>query len=404
MKRIKTLLLTAVVTITYHYSFAQTTNTFPATGSAGIGTTSPLSLLHITGNVGSTDILRLGNTDASDGRSTILFTSSKGPQSWQFGENPGGGAGLFGLRDMTTSGFPIRFVVNTSGYMGIGTIAPTFLLSVGGNASSVSGGQSSVQYFPSSTSGIYGGHVTQLIASPAAASSGFYYGVLGEAGDGTGITSSFTNTITAVGGSTIHRGTGNITTLITFLATSPVITNGGTVSNAYGLYINNIKSTGITNSYGVFQSSASDPNYFAGNVGIGLANPQNKLDVNGTIHSKSVLVDLNGWSDYVFKKDYPLLSLGEVKAYIDQNHHLPEMPSEQEMIKNGLNVSEMNKLLTKKVEELTLYLIEKDLKDQEHRAEIAEQKKELGAMHCQLKLQEEKLNKLEAQIKTLSQK
>ncbi len=103
----------------------------------------------------------------------------------------------------------------------------------------------------------------------------------------------------------------------------------------------------------------------AGNVGIGKTNPQNKLDVNGTIHSKSVLIDLNGWSDYVFKKEYRLPSLTEVKTYIDQHQHLPEIPSEREMVKNGLDVSEMNKLLMKKVEELTLYLIEKDQQDEE---------------------------------------
>ncbi len=39
-----------------------------------------------------------------------------------------------------------------------------------------------------------------------------------------------------------------------------------------------------------------------GNVGIGQTNPQNKLDVNGTVHSKAVNIDLNGWSDYVFKR------------------------------------------------------------------------------------------------------
>ncbi|NVM62182.1 hypothetical protein FHW88_000458 [Mucilaginibacter sp. SG538B] len=96
----------------------------------------------------------------------------------------------------------------------------------------------------------------------------------------------------------------------------------------------------------------------SGNVGIGITNPQNKLDVNGTIHSKSVLIDLNGWGDYVFKKGYHLRPLNEVKDYIDKNQHLPEIPSEQEMAKKGLNVSEMNILLMKKVEELTLYLIE----------------------------------------------
>lgn len=400
-KTLLTLILSAIVSATFAQWTTSSPNIYYNTGNVGIGTTSPLSLLHITGNVGSTDILRLGNTDATDGRSTILFTSSKGPQSWQFGENPGGGVGTFGLRDMTTSGFPIRFVVNTSGYMGIGTTAPTFLLSVGGNASSVSGGQSSVQYIPSSTSGIYGGHVTQLIASPAAASSAFYYGVLGEAGVGTGVTSNFTNSIVGVGGSTIHRGTGNITTLITFLATSPVITNAGTVSNAYGLYINNIKSTGITNSYGIFQSSANDPNYFAGNVGIGLANPANKLDVNGTIHSKSVLVDLNGWSDYVFKKDYPLLSLSEVKAYIDQNQHLPGIPSEQEMIKNGLNVSEMNKLLTKKVEELTLYIIQENKDKTALKEELSNQQNANQAMERRLDAQADEIKTLKLQLQAI---
>jgi hypothetical protein len=114
-----------------------------------------------------------------------------------------------------------------------------------------------------------------------------------------------------------------------------------------------------------------------GNVGVGIAVPQNKLDVNGTIHSKAVNIDLNGWNDYVFKKDYQLRSLSEVKAYIDQNQHLPEIPSEQEMIKKGLDVSEMNKLLMKKVEELTLYLIDEHKKNKDQQEQINELNKKL---------------------------
>jgi hypothetical protein len=76
------------------------------------------------------------------------------------------------------------------------------------------------------------------------------------------------------------------------------------------------------------------------------------------------------WPDYVFKKDYQLPSLKEVKAYIDRNQHLQEMPSEQEIAKDGLNLGEMNKLLVKKVEELTLYLIEKDNKDKQQQEQI----------------------------------
>ena len=96
-----------------------------------------------------------------------------------------------------------------------------------------------------------------------------------------------------------------------------------------------------------------------GNVGIGTASPGGyQLAVNGNVHAKQVNVDINGWNDYVFNKDYILMPLKKIKIYIDQNHHLPEIPSEQQIIKNGLDVGEMNKVLVKKVEELTLYLIQ----------------------------------------------
>jgi hypothetical protein len=85
-----------------------------------------------------------------------------------------------------------------------------------------------------------------------------------------------------------------------------------------------------------------------------------KIANNGGVYAKSVSVQTTGWPDYVFKKDYKLPELNYVKQYIDQKQHLPEMPSAREIEKDGMNVGEMNKLLLKKVEELTLYLIEKD--------------------------------------------
>lgn len=98
--------------------------------------------------------------------------------------------------------------------------------------------------------------------------------------------------------------------------------------------------------------------------------------VNGSAVATSMTVKLNAnWPDYVFKMDYTLPSLTEVKTYIDQNHHLPEMPSEQEVIKDGINLGEMNKLLTKKVEELTLYLIKKDKQLSEQQQQISHQQK-----------------------------
>ncbi|WP_205727711.1 hypothetical protein [Flavobacterium anhuiense] len=54
----------------------------------------------------------------------------------------------------------------------------------------------------------------------------------------------------------------------------------------------------------------------SGNVGIGTVSPTNKLDVNGTIHSKEVKVDMKDWSDFVFKKEYNLPTLEEVEKHI----------------------------------------------------------------------------------------
>ncbi|MET3981625.1 hypothetical protein ABIB62_004241 [Mucilaginibacter sp. UYP25] len=98
-----------------------------------------------------------------------------------------------------------------------------------------------------------------------------------------------------------------------------------------------------------------------GNVGIGTLNPNGyRLAVNGNLHAKQVNVDLNNWADHVFKKDYKLTDLKEIEQFVDKYHHLPEIPSEKEMINNGLNVGEMNKLLLQKIEELTLYMIAAD--------------------------------------------
>jgi hypothetical protein len=98
-----------------------------------------------------------------------------------------------------------------------------------------------------------------------------------------------------------------------------------------------------------------------GNIGIGSLNPDSKLTVKGKIHTEEVVVDmLVPGPDYVFEKDYNLLPLFEVETYINQNKHLPEVPSAKEMEANGLNLKEMNLILLKKVEELTLHLIEQE--------------------------------------------
>lgn len=116
----------------------------------------------------------------------------------------------------------------------------------------------------------------------------------------------------------------------------------------------------VADSYNYANPSKNDL-VVKGNVGIGTASPDSKLTVNGTVHAKEVRVDLSvPGPDYVFDEGYELQSLVDLKAYIDANKHLPEVPLAAEMEKNGINLSEMNMLLLKKVEELTLHLIELD--------------------------------------------
>ena len=94
------------------------------------------------------------------------------------------------------------------------------------------------------------------------------------------------------------------------------------------------------------------------NVGIGKDFPTYKLEVNGTIHSKEVIVDLQNWPDYVFKKNYQLPLLSDVEKFILKNNHLPNIPSAIEINEKGLQLGNTQKKMMEKIEELTLYLIE----------------------------------------------
>jgi hypothetical protein len=115
-----------------------------------------------------------------------------------------------------------------------------------------------------------------------------------------------------------------------------------------------------------------------GYVGLGTYTPDAKLTVNGHIHAKEVRVDLNvPGPDYVFEKEYKLMEINELHRYIEEHKHLPDVASASRMAKEGINLSDMNMVLLKKVEEITLYLIEMD-------KQIKELKKENAALKAQL--------------------
>ncbi|MEM7551343.1 MAG: hypothetical protein AAF363_16805 [Bacteroidota bacterium] len=116
-----------------------------------------------------------------------------------------------------------------------------------------------------------------------------------------------------------------------------------------------------------------------GNLGIGVSNPSNPLEVDGTIRSVEVIVEpRSSWPDYVFEEEYELTSLKETEAFIKENNHLPEVPSASEVAEEGIHLGEMNALLLKKIEELTLHTIQQQKLIEQLSSELGEVKKSLN--------------------------
>jgi len=119
-----------------------------------------------------------------------------------------------------------------------------------------------------------------------------------------------------------------------------------------------------------------------GNVSIGTTDPKGyKLAVAGNMIAESVKVKLQGtWPDYVFTKDFELASLKETERYIKDKGHLPDIPSAAEVKSNGIDLGEMNAKLLKKIEELTLVMIELNKKVEQQSETLGKQQKQLDKL------------------------
>jgi hypothetical protein len=145
---------------------------------------------------------------------------------------------------------------------------------------------------------------------------------------------------------------------------------GGTSNGMYYTSIRSVK----TNNYGGYWNNALTFNVVKSNtystlcevlritsnenVGIGTTAPSEKLTVNGNIKGKKLIISQVGWSDYVFHRNYKLRPIAEVEKFIKTNQHLPDVPSAKEVASKGISVGDTQALLLKKIEELTLYIIE----------------------------------------------
>jgi hypothetical protein len=110
-----------------------------------------------------------------------------------------------------------------------------------------------------------------------------------------------------------------------------------------------------------------------------------KLFVETGIRTRKVKVDGNTWADYVFHANYRLRPLSEVEQYIKTNGHLPEVPSEEEVKKEGIDLADNQATLLKKIEELTLYVIEQHKRQENQEKLIKSQQERLAEMEKLLK-------------------
>ena len=146
-----------------------------------------------------------------------------------------------------------------------------------------------------------------------------------------------------------------------------VFIGGGAGSNDTGsnrLYIDN-SNTSTPLVYGDFSTDRISIN---GVLAIGtMTMPTGyKLAIAGKAVAEEVVVKLQSmWPDYVFEERYHLPTYAELENYIRANRHLPGVPTAAEVREEGVTLGEMNVILLKKIEELTLYILEQDKRIQQ---------------------------------------
>jgi hypothetical protein len=145
--------------------------------------------------------------------------------------------------------------------------------------------------------------------------------------------------------------------------------------------INNIASNGSINFLIGGSSKFLVTN--SGNIGIGTGTTtlSHLLQVAGSIGAQEVVVSQTG-ADYVFDPGYKLQPLSEVAAYINENHHLPEIPSAGEMQEKGMSVGDMQAKLLAKIEELTLHMIQAEEKSNRLERENRELRERLDRLEA----------------------
>lgn len=315
----KTILLIFFISLLEKECQAQT-NTFPSSGNVGVGTTAPQALLHVT------NLFLAERTGAGTDFPNIRLVNNTSPSNISYEHRAelylDNGTGSFSFRNTTGKGYSFinsfasgsLLNILDNGNVGISNTTPAYKLDVAGITRAAS-------YFVDAGMSSYSGDY-QFRSADAYRGRLIWY-------------------------SSAYAG---------------LPSNSITVENPTGVPIASFFENGNT--------------AFGGNVAIGTTNDHGyKLAVNGNVLAQKMRITQTGWPDYVFYPSYHLLSLTEVEAYIKVNKHLPGVSSAKQIEDNGLDVGENQAALLKKIEELTLYLIDINKRLEEQKALVEQQQK-----------------------------
>jgi len=356
------------------------------TGNIGIGTATPLEKLHIQKGT----LLLAGDLTGST-MGTIKFSTSAYNYAWSgiSGATNGQGWDQMDLLFFTAYGAPyerMRLMAGT-GYLGIGTSAPSAKVHSMSTGEQLRLGYDATNYSSFTTSSTGGLTISPSGGSLNLAGTEVYFTGY-QSGQNQNSNSERLNFV----GYAQTAGYG-----------IQAINTGGYGTKDLVFYAHNGSAHSDYTSYDeVVRFTA------AGNVGIGTSAPAtgSKLDINGTTYSRKLyvgtpdantatnmgsnnLLAVNGtavfvkakvavygttWPDYVFAPNYKLTPLDSLEQYIQLNKHLPEVPSADDVKKDGIDLGDNQALLLKKIEELTLIVIEQNKKMEEQSKTIQDLK------------------------------
>jgi hypothetical protein len=389
-------------------------------GNVGIGTTAPVSKLHVQASSGSTSLARFFNNDYSTGVGSGLSITTGSPTG-----------NTYSRMQAFTSGAtsPGNLMLNPDGgYIGIGTITPTsklqvvstnyndiftikrvdgiqgntfdFRITANPDGTSTYLNPRSLTIMPTEYDADFAIKTTVAVSSPQ-----FVVKSTGNVGIGTTtpirklhiegtadgddrvfvyLKNNSTSASSSVGINLIAGSSGKLGAIgftsdtYSYSKYSQSLLIQSTGSNGIQLQSlsgNIIFSTGLDATSHYNERMVITP---TGNVLIGQTTQTNttyKLDVAGKIRANEIVVNTTG-ADFVFEENYNLRSLSEVEQFVKENKHLPEIAPAAEMQASGVSVSELQTQLLQKVEELTLYIIEQNKRIAELEQAVNKSKKE----------------------------